>query len=83
MKYIKNCLCYLAFASMAACSTLEPTREDGVEKAQDIVVIRVPVYVMPNCELPRPAGCQWIDPPSRSTEQPPLYAPASVKGIAL
>jgi hypothetical protein len=83
MNYIKNFSFYLALAGLAGCTSMEPTQRSDVETPHEVVVVRVPVFVMPNCDLPRQATCQWIVPPSRGAGQRPLIAPAAVKGIAL
>lgn len=44
-------------------------------------VVLVPVYVVPNCGLPKAGACQWIEPPAQGNTQHP--APQRVNGIAL
>lgn len=81
MHHIQNFAVFLAIAVLGGCSTIEPKPNPGAE--QEIVVVRVPVFVIPNCNLPRPATCQWLEPPARGAGLPQLQGPLPVKGIAL
>lgn len=81
MHHIQNFAAFLAIAALGGCSTIEPNPSPEAE--QEIVVIRVPVFVVPNCNLPRSATCQWLEPPAQGAVRHQLQGHRPVKGIAL
>jgi hypothetical protein len=77
----QNLLIFLAIVAMAGCSTFESKQMPQVE--QKIAVIRIPVFVVPNCNLPRPGTCQSWVPPAKGAVRSEPKGSLPVEGIAL
>jgi hypothetical protein len=80
MRPLPSTLLMLCFALMSGCAA-KPQAESQQSPPQAIKIVRVPIYVVPNCNLPVAHACQWIEPPANAVAEPVM--PQRVKGIAL
>jgi hypothetical protein len=80
MRQSPTTLLILSVALVAGCAAIPPVAPAQQTQPTQRVV-RVPVYVVPNCNLPVAHACQWIEPPAGDDAQAPM--PQRVKGIAL
>lgn len=80
MRPSSTTLLILCFALVAGCAAIPPVAP-AKPPLPTLRVVRVPVYVVPNCNLPVAPACQWIEP--LAGDDAPAQMPQRLKGIAL